>query len=258
MAFFGGGGAAPANMGGATSSAAGTAGLVPAPAAGDQNKRLKGNATFEFDFYSEVNFTDKSAGSPLSSFTTNNHKLKSLFPLGASFHNATVTLLNSIYWSPYYTPKDITITSIDFFVPTAVASSAVDLAIYSEHSTETRPDSVLATSYNTATTSNNTYTSVAFSNISVSAGIFYIAFKANNASFLPSFVGTTMSGGVTSLASAFLYRFGRGINQFGTGPFINYAANNTANFTSFSSHLGLRVETLLGNPRVPSFIVVYS
>jgi hypothetical protein len=257
MGFFGGGGAA-ANMVGATSSAAGTAGLVPAPAAGSQNKRLKGNATFEFDFYSEANFTDKSAGSPLSTVTLNNHKLKSLFPLGASFHSATVTLQNAIYWSPYYTPKDITITSVDFFVPTAVASSAVDLAIYSEHSTETRPDSVLATSYNTATTSNNTYTSVAFSNISVSAGIFYIAFKANNTSFLPAFNGTTQSSSVTSLAAAFLYRFGRGINQFGAGPLINYAATHTANFTSFSSHSSLRVETLLGNPRLPNFIVVYS
>jgi hypothetical protein len=46
MAFFGGGGAAPANMGGATSSVAGTAGLVPAPAAGKQNSVLMGDATF--------------------------------------------------------------------------------------------------------------------------------------------------------------------------------------------------------------------
>jgi|688.fasta_scaffold109719_8 hypothetical protein len=50
MGFFGGGGAAPANMGGATSSAAGTAGLVPAPAAGDQDKVLRGDATFDFNF----------------------------------------------------------------------------------------------------------------------------------------------------------------------------------------------------------------
>ena len=48
MAFFGGGGAAPANMVGATSSVAGTAGLVPAPSAGDQSKALIGNATFKF------------------------------------------------------------------------------------------------------------------------------------------------------------------------------------------------------------------
>ena len=45
-AFFGGGGAAPANLVGATSSAAGTAGLVPAPAAGDQGKVLTGGAVF--------------------------------------------------------------------------------------------------------------------------------------------------------------------------------------------------------------------
>ena len=47
MPFFGGGGeAAPANMVGATSSTAGTAGLVPAPSAGVQEKLLSGAATF--------------------------------------------------------------------------------------------------------------------------------------------------------------------------------------------------------------------
>jgi len=49
MPFFGGsggGGAAPADMVGATSSVGGTAGLVPAPAAGKQNSVLLGDATF--------------------------------------------------------------------------------------------------------------------------------------------------------------------------------------------------------------------
>lgn len=45
MGFFGGG-ASVANMVGATSSVAGTAGLVPAPAAGKQNSVLMGDATF--------------------------------------------------------------------------------------------------------------------------------------------------------------------------------------------------------------------
>jgi hypothetical protein len=56
MGFFGGGGgAAPANMGGATSSSAGTAGLVPAPAAGDEDKVLRGDATFDFNFNPSIN-----------------------------------------------------------------------------------------------------------------------------------------------------------------------------------------------------------
>ena len=46
MGFFGGGGATVSNMVGATSSTAGTAGLVPAPAAGKQNSVLMGDATF--------------------------------------------------------------------------------------------------------------------------------------------------------------------------------------------------------------------
>ena len=47
MAFFGGGGASVANMAGATSSAAGTAGLCPAPAAGEEKAFLCGDATFK-------------------------------------------------------------------------------------------------------------------------------------------------------------------------------------------------------------------
>ena len=47
MGFFGGGGgAAASNMVGATSSAAGTAGLVPAPAAGEHNAVLGGQGAF--------------------------------------------------------------------------------------------------------------------------------------------------------------------------------------------------------------------
>ena len=44
--FGGGGGASASNMVGATSSSAGTAGLVPVPAAGKQNSVLMGDATF--------------------------------------------------------------------------------------------------------------------------------------------------------------------------------------------------------------------
>ena len=46
MPFFGGGGASASNMVGATASVAGTAGLVPAPAAGTENLFLKGNGGF--------------------------------------------------------------------------------------------------------------------------------------------------------------------------------------------------------------------
>lgn len=47
MGFFGGGGGTtPVNMGGATSSAAGTAGYVPAPSAGQDRHVLSGSASF--------------------------------------------------------------------------------------------------------------------------------------------------------------------------------------------------------------------
>jgi hypothetical protein len=46
MGFFGGGGGAASNMVGATSSVAGTAGLVPAPAAGKNTRALFSDASF--------------------------------------------------------------------------------------------------------------------------------------------------------------------------------------------------------------------
>jgi hypothetical protein len=46
MPFFGGGGSAASNMVGATSSTAGTAGLVPAPAAGKNTRALFSDASF--------------------------------------------------------------------------------------------------------------------------------------------------------------------------------------------------------------------
>jgi len=50
--FFGGG--ATATMVGATASVAGTAGYVPAPAAGDQDKQLRGDGTFDFNYDSSL------------------------------------------------------------------------------------------------------------------------------------------------------------------------------------------------------------
>ena len=49
MGFFGGGGGGtnPVNMVGASTGTAGTAGYVPAPAAGEEHKLLRGDATFQ-------------------------------------------------------------------------------------------------------------------------------------------------------------------------------------------------------------------
>ena len=51
MAFFGGG---ATSMVGATASVAGSGGSVPAPAAGDQDKQLRGDGTFDFNYDSSL------------------------------------------------------------------------------------------------------------------------------------------------------------------------------------------------------------
>ena len=100
MGFFGGGGASVANMVGATSSAAGTAGLCPAPAAGDQERFLSGGATFTNDFV-------PNDGSPTYDTTP------TYFTNGVPSTFAT-GYINVIYLLPVFIPKRIVNPTIYF------------------------------------------------------------------------------------------------------------------------------------------------
>jgi len=130
MGFFGGGGAAPANMVGATSSAAGTAGLVPAPAAGDQNKCLTGAATFL------PNLILPSGDYPSGCFIA---PTLALNPSSSTLEQTD----GSIIFHSFFLPKAITISGIQIR-NSSTGTAIVRLGLYSMDMTSGKPSSLLS------------------------------------------------------------------------------------------------------------------
>jgi len=127
MGFFGGG-ASASNMVGATSSAAGTAGLVPAPAAGDQTAFLSGSGSFlipAVPILSKDSAQTQDVGSVGGS---------SVVFWGCPFlsggSGAGATALKPLF-CPIYIPKTDTYTRIAATVNTGSAGTLFSLALYS-------------------------------------------------------------------------------------------------------------------------------
>ena len=140
MAFFGGG-ASASNMVGATSSTAGTAGLVPAPAAGDQKLFLRGDGTFnpvEYMFRAPVNNITHNMGavngSSISFFSY-------MFGIGGS--TGTLTALQCRF-TPILIPKADTYTRLAADVNNSNAGTNCSISIYSPSSTTFLPAAKLA------------------------------------------------------------------------------------------------------------------
>ena len=168
MGFFGGGGgAAPANMVGATSSAAGTAGLVPAPAAGDQRKVLRGDATFQSIASNSIPV--------LATRRTNgiNHA-------GAdSNYAARSTATGYVLFAPIYVRETKTYTTFSVYVSSQGSASSVGkIAIYSI-STAAAPSSLICQSGTFATDSVGLKQPTMSSTV-VNDGWYYAAFGTNS------------------------------------------------------------------------------
>jgi hypothetical protein len=120
MGFFGGGGGAASNMVGATSSAAGTAGLVPAPAAGDQGNFLRGDATFSMDSFSFLmgSLPSGSVLEPAINYST----------ASANYQE------NYAYYCPIIIPRRRTFDGIKLHSMRSANSQTVYLAIYNSSS----------------------------------------------------------------------------------------------------------------------------
>ena len=129
MGFFGGGGSAASNMVGATSSAAGTAGLVPAPAAGDQTAFLSGSGSF---LIPAVPILSKDSGQTQDVGTVNSSSVVFFgcpFLSGGSTSGVPSTL--KPLFCPIYIPKTDTYTRIACTVNTGSAGTLFSLGIYS-------------------------------------------------------------------------------------------------------------------------------
>ena len=165
MPFFGGsggGGAAPANMVGATSSTAGTAGLVPAPAAGDDGKVLNGDATFQSPRYptkANTVFSNRTIG-----------------PIGRSGVGSSGNYNQyggRMYCVPIFVPSELTSWNIVFVGNANTANATVGIYDYGNNTglPKTRIDKSSSFSINAAgaTTFTTAFTST------LKRGIYFLA-----------------------------------------------------------------------------------
>jgi hypothetical protein len=124
MGFFGGGGSAESDMVGATSSTAGTAGLVPAPAAGDNEGFLCGDGSFkrDFEFPAPKAFTLGTGRYYLPPFLVGR-------PETANTTNMNKT--SGALLVPFFIRGSATISSISFITNTANWNTDLVVGVYS-------------------------------------------------------------------------------------------------------------------------------
>jgi hypothetical protein len=172
--FFGGGGTAPSNLVGATSSVAGTAGLVPAPAAGDQNKALTGGGIFKASERRLWNTQNTS-----TEFKADYLTPESFFVLSATLGSSGSQGCTS--FTPYYLPESIAITALAIYVGVGDSTASVDVALWSSSATTGLPDSRVAY----ATFAAGELTSAGFAEKAItytaSAGLWWTAAKGRAA-----------------------------------------------------------------------------
>ena len=111
-------------MVGATSSTAGTAGLVPAPAAGDEGRALRGDATFQ-----RLPLPDNL---PVALGSSSNLIKDHIIPVGIVTGAGGVTAdLNRPYFFLYFIPKTCTVNGIGFRVNSQITAVPYEFGLYS-------------------------------------------------------------------------------------------------------------------------------
>jgi hypothetical protein len=163
MGFFGGGGAAPANMVGATSSTAGVAGLVPAPAAGKNTRALFTDASFgEVPLFPKFKNTDASRWYSVYSPALNG---------GSAGLTAKVRAFYIIY-----VPDDGQIDTLGYRVATAptVTQFNLHVALWEVNEDGTVGSYVIGGTGASGLAS-NTIISISVSSTSVKRGFYYIS-----------------------------------------------------------------------------------
>ena len=167
MGFFGGGGASVANMVGATSSVAGTAGLVPQPAAGKQGDALFGDATF------------KKTWAAVSSVRAG--KILGTSPFQVSSLNTSWTV-DYAYYIPIIVPRRMTFDGFMVHSTRGANSQTLYFAIYNESGDE--PSSLVAnSSASVVNPTNNAILKLSLaSNLTLEYGKYFIAISMQGVS----------------------------------------------------------------------------
>ena len=163
MGFFGGGGSAASNMVGATSSAAGTAGLVPAPAAGKNTRALFSDASF-----AEVPLL------PQYKNTTAGHWIGPYLP-SRSDAGAAPTAKTRVF-IPIFVPADGVIDALGCITGTAPSAAYnIHLAMW-EAAQDGTPSTFVTGGTASSGTTGSVVISISVSTASVSRGFYYASF----------------------------------------------------------------------------------
>jgi len=184
MGFFGGGGGTTvSNMVGATSSTAGTAGLVPAPAAGENTAFLCGNATFSNVLYNL----------PIHKLDNTNFYAPIAFGGNVSV-NSVANVANLV---PIFLPAG-SIDRISAYQNSASSSGTGYIAIYNVNSNG-KPLSVVASGSFTITSGEAAVEkAITLSpTVAVKAGLYWIGYHNNN--ITANYRSTGNSNSVASL-----------------------------------------------------------
>lgn len=162
MGFFGGGGATPVNMVGASSGTAGTAGYVPAPAAGSEYAYLRGDATFK---------------NPLiqSSFINTTQEGYCSCPYGLGQQGGVVPADNTLYLVPHIViPATYTKIIARRGSGTAGASMKIRLGIYECDFDKLCPTTLIAETADTSMANSVSDVTVTISQ-TLNKGIYFLA-----------------------------------------------------------------------------------
>jgi len=228
MGFFGGGGGTtPVNMVGASTGTAGTAGYVPAPAAGKNTRYLASDASF-----GELPLL------PQYKNTATNNYISIYTPAQASGSGTLTTKVRGFYL--LYVPSDGNIDTLGFRVSTAPTVTAFNLhvAIWEMNEDGTVGSYVIGGTGSSGL-SNNTIISISISSTPVKRGFYWIS-GTSDISTTPA---TLTMGAAASTGIYFSFIGTNGFSQGGSGLFIpNYTAttyNQTTHETfSYSAASG--------------------
>ena len=179
MGFFGGG-ASASNMVGATSSVAGTAGLVPAPAAGDQRKFLRGDATLQSISGNTIPITPSRRSGAIT------------HAAGVNDYGSRSTSTGYVLCTPVYIRETKSYTTFSVYVSGAGSAGSVgQVALYQVGSSAT-PTTLVCNSGTFATDSTGTKQPTMTSTV-INDG-WYFGMIATNSAANVSFYGNTFAG----------------------------------------------------------------
>jgi len=222
--FFGGGGTAYSNFTGSSSTVTGSSGLVPAPAAGEEHKLLRGDATFQAVPWGQKLVSSSTSDLALTGTVANVIGLYGLSTLTSTGNQ------NFAYTRQYFTPVFIPQTLTSWSLNVAIGANptiqiACKIGVYDRSTSTNLPNNRISVSsaITVATTDTGVTKTVAFTD-TLNTGLYYLSIcggtlttvlplQANSSTIPLPFLGIQLR---TGSAPVCLYKTitGYGIDDF--------------------------------------------